>query len=157
LETSTQGRGKSNDTAALAAVGGGLLGASIVVQAVREHPVIASLIALAVLAGVAGWLHLWWSAKRQLAEHERNVAVTDHMTGAEFERYVARLMRASGYRGVTVSGGAGDMGADVIGRSPCGRRVVVQCQRYSGNLSSPHVQRFAGTARHITAPTSRCW
>lgn len=41
------------------------------------------------------------------------------------------------------------MGADVIGRSPCGRRVVVQCKRYKGNLSSPHVQRFAGTARDI--------
>ncbi len=90
-----------------------------------------------------------WAGERQLAEHERTVAVTDHMTGAEFERYVARLMRASGYRGVTVSGGSGDMGADVIGRSPCGRRVVVQCKRYAGNLGSPHVQRFAGTARDI--------
>ncbi len=49
-------RGKRNDTATLAAVGGGLLVASIVVQAVREHPVVASLVALAVLAGVAGWL-----------------------------------------------------------------------------------------------------
>ncbi len=142
-------RGKGNDTATFAAIGGGLVAVSLVVQVIRDHPVITVLVVLAVLAGAGAWLYLRWAAERQLAEHERNVAVTDHMSGPEFERYVARLMRASGYRGVTVSGGSGDMGADVIGRSPCGRRVVVQCKRYAGNLGSPHVQRFAGTARDI--------
>ncbi|MEV4202684.1 restriction endonuclease [Micromonospora globbae] len=122
---------------------------SAVVQVVREHPVIASLIALAALAGLTAWLYLRWARARQMAEHERNVAVTDHMTGPEFEQFVARLMRASGYRDVIVCGGSGDMGADVIGQSPCGRRVVVQCKRYRGTLGSPHVQRFAGTARDI--------
>lgn len=142
-------RKKQDSTAALAAIGGGLIAVSVVVQAVRDHPVIAVLIVLAALAGVAGWVYMRQAAQRELAEHERNVAVTDHMTGPQFEQYVARLMRASGYRGVTVAGGAGDMGADVIGRSPCGRRVVVQCKRYRGNLSSPDVQRFAGTARDV--------
>lgn len=142
-------RRRRNDTVTLAAVGGGVVAVSIVVQAVREHPVIAMLVAFVAVAGAACWLYLRSAAARHLAEHERTVAVTDHMSGPQFEQYVARLMRASGYRGVTVSGGAGDMGADVIGRSPCGRRVVVQCKRYTGNLGSPHVQRFAGTARDI--------
>ncbi|MFI7487849.1 restriction endonuclease [Micromonospora echinaurantiaca] len=142
-------RGKRSDGVTLAAIGGGLLAVSAVVQVVREHPVIASLVVLAALAGLSAWVYLRWAGERQLAEHERNVAVTDHMSGPEFEQFVARLMRASGYRNVTVSGGSGDMGADVIGQSPCGRRVVVQCKRYKGNLGSPHVQRFAGTAREI--------
>ncbi|WP_328851276.1 restriction endonuclease [Micromonospora globbae] len=142
-------RGKRSNAATLTATGGGLLAVSAVVQVVREHPVIASLVALATLVSVSAWLYLRWAGARQLAEHERNVAVTDHMSGPEFEQFVARLMRASGYRNVTVCGGAGDMGADVIGQSPCSRRVVVQCKRYKGNLGSPHVQRFAGTARDI--------
>jgi restriction system protein len=62
---------------------------------------------------------------------------------------VARLMRASGFDRVRMSGGAGDMGADVVGYAADGRRVVVQCKRYSGKLGSPDVQRFAGTARAI--------
>jgi restriction system protein len=62
---------------------------------------------------------------------------------------VARLLRGCGCRGVRVSGRAGDMGADVTARTPDGRRLVVQCKRYAGNLSSPDVQRFAGTAREI--------
>jgi restriction system protein len=132
-----------------AAVGGGLLALSVVVTVVREHPVITLLVVLVLLAGGAAWLYVRWSAERQLAEHERMVACTDGMSGPDFERYVARLMRASGYRWVSVQGGSGDMGADVIGTSPCGRRVVVQCKRYAGNLGSPHVQRFAGTARDI--------
>jgi restriction system protein len=121
----------------------------LVVQAVKYHPVITTLVVVVLLAGIAGWGYLQWSAERRLAEHERNVAVTDYMTGPQFEQYVAKLMRASGYRSVAVQGGAGDMGADVIGRSPCGRRVVVQCKRYAGNLGSPDVQRFAGTAHTI--------
>jgi restriction system protein len=142
-------RGKRSNSVTLAAIGGGLLAVSAVVQVIREHPVVASMVALVALGGVSAWAYLRWAGERQLAEHERSVAVTDNMSGPEFEQFVARLMRASGYRHVTVSGGSGDMGADVVGRSPCGRRVVVQCKRYKGNLGSPHVQRFAGTARDI--------
>ncbi|RZU46570.1 restriction system protein [Krasilnikovia cinnamomea] len=142
-------RRKANDGAVLAAAGGGLLAISVVVQAIRHHPIIAASIALTALAGAGVWGWLRWAAARRMAEHERDVAVTDHMSGAEFEQFVARLLRVSGYRGVSVSGGAGDMGADVIARTPDGRRLVVQCKRFAGNLGSPHVQRFAGTARDI--------
>ncbi|MEV7231677.1 restriction endonuclease [Polymorphospora sp. NPDC051019] len=58
-------------------------------------------------------------------------------------------MRVSGFREVSVCGGANDMGADVIAYTPDGRRVVVQCKRYKGKLGSPDVQRFAGTARDV--------
>ena len=133
----------------LAAAGGGVLAVGLLVQVVREHLVVAAVVAVLVLAGGGVWAYLSWSAMSRLTAYERDVAVTDHMSGPEFEQYVARLLRESGCRGVRVSGGAGDMGADVTARTPDGRRLVVQCKRYAGNLSSPDVQRFAGTARDI--------
>ena len=126
-----------------------LLGISIVVQSVQQHPVAASLIAIAVLAAACGGGWWWVQRSRRLAQQERTVAVTDVMSGSQFEHWVARLMRASGCRRVRVSGGSGDMGADVTGYAPDGRRLVVQCKRYSAKVGSPEVQRFAGTARHI--------
>ncbi|MEU4619950.1 restriction endonuclease [Actinoplanes sp. NPDC023801] len=142
-------RNRVSPPAAVAALGGGFLALSLLVQAIRDHPWIAAAIAATVLAAGGAWLYLRSEADRRLAEHERNISVTDTMTGPEFEHFVARLMRASGYRGVRVSGGAGDMGADVTAKAPDGRRVVVQCKRYTGPLGSPHVQKFAGTARDI--------
>ena len=126
-----------------------LAGVSVVVQVVQQHPVVASLIAVAVLATMCGGGWLWVQRSRRLAQQERTVAVTDVMSGSQFEHWVARLMRASGCRRVRVSGGSGDMGADVTGYAPDGRRLVVQCKRYSAKVGSPEVQRFAGTARHI--------
>ncbi|GAB1645715.1 restriction endonuclease [Krasilnikovia sp. MM14-A1259] len=140
-------RNKSNATAT--ALGIGLLALAAIAQLVHDHPYIFTSIALVALLGPSAWVYKRWRAMRKLAAYERHVSVVDGMSGSEFEQFVARLMRASGYRGVTVQGGAGDMGADVVGRSPCGRRVVVQCKRYAGSLGSPHVQRFAGTAREI--------
>ncbi|MFI1990805.1 restriction endonuclease [Actinoplanes sp. NPDC020271] len=121
----------------------------LLAQQARAHPVTAALILLGLAVVTAAGFWLWTADRRRLAGHEREVAVTDGMTGDQFEHFTARLMRVSGFREVRVVGGSGDMGADVIGRTPDGRRVVVQCKRFSGNLGSPHVQRFAGTARDI--------
>jgi restriction system protein len=142
-------KAKVSDAAVLAAAAGGVLVVALLVQVVREHLVL-TVVVLAVVAAAGGvWAYLRWSAMSRLTAYERDVAVTDHMSGSDFEQYVARLLRDSGCRGVRVRGGAGDMGADVTARTPDGRRLVVQCKRYAGNLSSPEVQRFAGTARDI--------
>jgi restriction system protein len=122
---------------------------SVLVRQARAHPVAATLIAIGLAGLAAGAVYLWDANRRRLAQHEREVAVTDGMSGDQFEHFTARLMRASGFRRVQVVGGSGDMGADVLACTPDGRRVVVQCKRLAGNLSSPHVQRFAGTARDI--------
>ncbi len=121
----------------------------MLVQQAQAHPVAAILIGLGLALVTAAGLWLWAADRRRIAAHEREVAITDGMTGDQFEHFTARLMRASGFRGVQVVGGSGDMGADVVARTPDGRRVVVQCKRFAGNLGSPHVQRFAGTAREI--------
>jgi restriction system protein len=140
---------KISDGVVLASVGGGILAVALLVQLIRAHLVLTLMVSTVAVAAAAMWGYLRWSAMSRLTAYERDVAVTDHMSGADFEQYVARLLRGCGCRGVRVSGRAGDMGADVTARTPDGRRLVVQCKRYAGNLSSPDVQRFAGTARDI--------
>ncbi|MFD8740067.1 restriction endonuclease [Streptomyces sp. NPDC059618] len=65
----------------------------------------------------------------------------------EFEEAVAELCRRDGCLDVEVVGGAGDLGADVVARTPDGRSVVIQCKRYcDGNrVGSQDLQRFGGT------------
>ncbi|MEV6192804.1 restriction endonuclease [Streptomyces sp. NPDC051920] len=65
----------------------------------------------------------------------------------EFEEAVAELCRRDGCLDVEVVGGAGDLGADVVARTPDGHSVVIQCKRYcDGNrVGSQDLQRFGGT------------
>jgi len=144
-------RRRDGDMAMLRGLGalGGIVLLAVVVRQIRAHPTASALIVLAVLAVVGLAVYGWHAQRRQLAEHERSVSATNAMTGTQFEHFTARLMRASGFRRVQVVGGSGDMGADVIAWTADGRRVVVQCKRLAGNLGSPHVQQFAGTARDI--------
>ncbi|GGX09621.1 restriction endonuclease [Streptomyces chryseus] len=76
-------------------------------------------------------------------------AATDYaaMDPVEFEQAVAALCERDGCRDVRVVGGAGDLGADVVGTTPDGRRVVIQCKRYGpmNKVGSQDVQRFGGT------------
>lgn len=71
------------------------------------------------------------------------------MDDREFEEYVAELCRRDGCTEVRRVGGAGDLGADVIGLLPDGRRLVVQCKRYAKHrtVGSRDIQTFNGTAR----------
>ncbi|MFF9687644.1 restriction endonuclease [Streptomyces sp. NPDC014623] len=65
----------------------------------------------------------------------------------DFEEAVAGLCRRDGCLDVEVVGGAGDLGADVVATTPDGRRLVVQCKRYTSDnkVGSQDLQRFGGT------------
>ncbi|MDG4810362.1 restriction endonuclease [Micromonospora sp. WMMD1120] len=126
-----------------------------VVDVVRRHPYWSSFVVLLVVGGAVTVAIL---VSRQRArerfdqvQRDRLIAVTDTMSGAEFEQWFARILIGSGFRDVTVCGGARDRGADVLAVAPDGRRVVVQCKRQSiGNrVGSAAIQRFAGTCRDI--------
>ncbi|MBJ6637284.1 restriction endonuclease [Streptomyces sp. DHE7-1] len=75
--------------------------------------------------------------------------VVDHaeLDPDAFEQAIADLCVRDHCREVEVVGGAGDLGADVIGVTPDGRRVVIQCKRYcdSNKVGSQDMQRFGGT------------
>ncbi|WFB11331.1 restriction endonuclease [Streptomyces sp. LX-29] len=92
--------------------------------------------------------------KARLAEEARVQAVRSMeavwaMDPLEFEEYVADLCRRDGCTGVRRVGASNDLGADVMGWLPDGRKLVVQCKRYAKHrtVGSPDLQKFNGTAR----------
>ncbi|MEV5242592.1 restriction endonuclease [Streptomyces cinnamoneus] len=92
--------------------------------------------------------------KARLAEQARLAARRSmdaiwKMDGREFEEFIAQLCRRDGCTDVKRVGGTGDLGADVTGILPDGRRLVVQCKRYAAHRSvgSGDIQKFNGTAR----------
>ncbi|MQY12638.1 hypothetical protein SRB5_27740 [Streptomyces sp. RB5] len=76
------------------------------------------------------------------------LAALDAMTPAEFEQHIARLCRRDGCEQITVTSGHGDRGADIIGYTPSGRRLVVRCEGRTAatTIGSGDVQKFIGTA-----------
>ncbi|MEF9902364.1 restriction endonuclease [Streptomyces sp. P9-A2] len=116
---------------------------------------LAAVVAAAVTAGLVRAGRREARAERgRLAEEARRQArrsldVVWAMDDREFERYVADLCRRDGCTDVTRVGGAGDLGADVTGYLPDGRRFVIQCKRYAKHrtVGSRDLQTFNGTAR----------
>lgn len=75
------------------------------------------------------WLHKYGKAK---------VAELDHLSGVEFEEFLAGLFREIGYDAQLTSV-TGDYGADMI-LSKDGQRIAVQAKRYSGSVGVQAVQ-----------------
>ncbi|MFJ5811104.1 restriction endonuclease [Streptomyces sp. NPDC093093] len=88
-------------------------------------------------------------AARARIEAVRSMEPVWGMGDREFEEYVADLCRRDGCTEVRRVGGANDLGADVIGRLPDGRKLVVQCKHYAKHrtVGSPDLQKFNGTVR----------
>lgn len=146
-------RGNSDDDTARVIVGLIVLGVMTgVVQRflARWWPVLAAGGVLLVLLLV--WLSVLRHRRRVrerrlLQELDRQIRFADQLSPREFEELIARLLVQAGWADVRVSGGAGDLGADVTARSGDGRVLVVQCKRYAPHrqVSSPEMQRFLGT------------
>ncbi|MFY1692640.1 restriction endonuclease [Plantactinospora sp. WMMB782] len=134
---------------------GGLVLGWLVVDFVQRQPVWSVVVAVTLLAAGATIVVLLvrarFRADADAAVRACRVEATDTMTGAEFEGWVAALLRRSGFSRVAVCGGAADRGADITAISPDGRRIVVQCKRHSpaNRVGSAAIQRFAGTCRSI--------
>lgn len=120
-----------------------------------------------VVAGVLGATGWWlWRTDRLLRSGDRawrrNEAVksghrtlveVDAMTGTQFEDLVAGLCRRDGCTEVRRVGGSGDNGADVVGRLPDGRSMVIQCKRYAPTSSIPsrELRDLLGARTHFKA------
>ncbi len=68
------------------------------------------------------------------------------LTPREFEDLTAELLARLGYTGVRRTGGAGDLGADIVCHDPEGRSTIVQCKRFApgSTVGSKVVQTFIG-------------
>lgn len=91
-----------------------------------------------------------WREQDAVAAGHRTLAEVDTMTGTQFEDLVAALCRRDGCTEVVRVGGAGDNGADVRGRLPDGRTMVVQCKRYAPRrpISAHEVRDLMGSLQH---------
>jgi HJR/Mrr/RecB family endonuclease len=124
---------------------------------------IGGLIAVVVLAGIVlfRWLDKRLTANRARRVEEqqrqrvesllRRDAVADeinYMSGAEFERFMAKVFRQQGYE-VEETPLSGDQGVDLILPDLDGKRVVVQLKRWTGPVGNKAVQAtFAGMAHY---------
>ena len=92
-------------------------------------------------------LHLWNMPTTPTAlELSRRFEEVRFMSGAEFEVFVADLFEAMGHR-VTVLGGAGDQGVDIV-VNPRGKRIAVQCKNHSRPVNNKAVQEVYAGAKH---------
>jgi superfamily II DNA or RNA helicase len=71
-----------------------------------------------------------------------------------FERIVARLLIHKGYSGVRVVGGSGDKGADILARSPNGKRWLIQAKYWAKPVPEIEMQRTLEGARTYRANLS---
>lgn len=94
-----------------------------------------------------------WRRQEEIAAGQRTLAAIDAMTGTEFEEVVAELCRRDGCTQVRRVGGTGDNGADVLGRLPDGRTMVIQCKRYAPHrtIASREVRDLLGAKVHFAA------
>ncbi|MFJ4990047.1 restriction endonuclease [Streptomyces sp. NPDC088732] len=118
-----------------------------VVRWLQQHQAVAWSLAALLLAAAAAKVTV---AVRKYRKRRRKGRATGKylaLDAGRFEQAVAALMSTSGATGTRIIGGSGDLGADVIGYTRSGRKVVVQCKRYDRKpVGSPDVQRFVGTA-----------
>lgn len=146
-----------------AAAGGG---AVLLLLAAAWSGIWPYLLAGAVVAGLcgAGWW-LWrtdrrvrgqdhaWRQADAVAAGRRTLAEIDAMTGTEFEDWVAGLCRRDGCTDVRRVGGSHDNGADVVGKLPDGRTMVIQCKRYTprSTIASRELRDLLGARVHFGA------
>jgi restriction system protein len=101
--------------------------------------VIAAVIVI-ILIGIRNYKH-----SQALLFQNSELAQADAMTGPQFERYFADLLRLRGHHGVRVVGGAGDGGVDILATAPDGRAVAYQCKRQVANVSVQVVRQLIGS------------
>ncbi len=126
-------------------------------------PYAVGLLVLGAVGGGGRWL---WKTERMVRgddrrwRHEdavraghRTLAEVDVMDGTQFEDFVADLCRRDGCTDVRRVGGTGDNGADVRGRLPDGRTMVIQCKRYNPKrkISNGEVRNLLGSQVHFKA------
>lgn len=67
-------------------------------------------------------------------------------SGADFESYIARLLRATGLEDIRGTPTTGDQGADLLARKD-GRLIVIQAKRHRGPVGNGSVQEVAAAVR----------
>lgn len=129
----------------------------------RRRPGLAIAIMIGVIAGItlAYWPYagpvlaafvlwrVWANRKKGRRQFARFLTLSDiyALPPERFEQYVSALLKRLSWTNVQWIGSPGDLGADVTGVDPEGRKCVVQAKRYhpSTSVGSPVVQALLGS------------
>lgn len=147
-------------------------GAALVLELMLIWSPLRAYAAGGLILGILGFV-LWWlwrtdraarDRDRQWRERDavraghRTLVEADTMTGTQFEELVAELCRRDGCTAVRRVGGAGDNGADVVGRLPDGRAMIIQCKRYAPSraVASRDLRDLLGSRVHFGADLAIC-
>lgn len=85
------------------------------------------------------------AAKAWLSSHNPTIKIVDNMSGLEFERYVARLLKIHGYSNIRLTEKY-DLGVDIIA---CKDKITwgIQVKRYSGLVKAEAVRQAVTALR----------
>ncbi|MGW4896861.1 restriction endonuclease [Kitasatospora sp. NPDC004240] len=129
--------------------------ASVVLTWVAHHLLlVGAVLAMAAAGAVAVLRTRVLARRRDLASRVaqlRHIGPFLTMSPKDFEHALADLCRRDGCTKVTVVGGAGDLGADVLATTPAGQRILIQAKRYGPRtfVGSQDVQKVNGTYRDV--------
>ena len=124
-----------------------VIGVATLIQMATGQPVEKEMWPITAIVGVIA-LILVARTLRQRPTPEISLGEFLTMSPSQFEKSVAGVLARYGYR-LRVTGGAGDLAADLVGTDPDGHSVVVQCKRYAPGqyIGSPDIQKFIGMGR----------
>ncbi|MGW6013716.1 restriction endonuclease [Streptomyces sp. NPDC055210] len=161
--TQVRARAQARTRLKAAVIGGVVLLALLAVFWSTVWPYVMAAVLFGAIGTVGWWL--WrtdrivraqdrrWRRNDEVEAGRRTLAEVDAMTGTEFEELVAGLCRRDGCTEVRRVGGSHDNGADVLGRLPDGRTMVIQCKRYtpSSTIASRELRDLLGAKVHFRA------
>lgn len=86
---------------------------------------------------------------KQIEWQDELLGILKSLSPSEFEKLCQRVLREAGFIQVIVTGRSGDGGIDGTGIVRVGGflsfRVIFQCKRYQGSVSSQQIREFKGT------------
>ncbi|HEV2045853.1 MAG TPA: restriction endonuclease [Chthoniobacterales bacterium] len=100
-------------------------------------------VSLGLILVVGLWLYF---AERNKRFRAIRIANIDSMTGIEFEAYLKKLLSSQGYS-VTIIGGSGDLGVDLIA-SRGAERIAIQVKRYNSRISRRAISDAVAGMQH---------
>ena len=77
--------------------------------------------------------------QKRSAKRPKKTQDYDEMDGAEFERFVARLLKDNGFTNVEITELSADHGVDILAKKD-GKTYAIQCKRYASNVGNEAVQ-----------------
>lgn len=90
------------------------------------------------------------SKTRRRIRNARSLNQLIDLSPTEFEKVVAGIYRSQGYK-VTHIGKQGDHGVDLIVLSDTGKKLIVQCKKWKGNVGEPLLRDLFGAMHHEEA------